>query len=592
LCYTAKNMEHDRKATGGVSSALIAACALALGAFVLAACDDSCNTSADCGSGEICKNGECVKSGCSPACAAGEACIGGRCIELPGDADSDAAPDADEGALEIEVPTEGSGDADRILPEPDAGPDAGDGIELELIGPLRVLETRFEADPLYTLIARATVTTSRLASVAIEFGPDESYGRQTARTAAGTEHRLAVVGLRAETLYHLWAVARAVDGGMAHGEDQIFTTGALPAGVPEMTVTIHDRERMQPGITLFGPYGEGDNGQGPQLVGVDETGEVVWYYYNPGDAQSYVADAKVLPDGHLLVQDSTGFRVITLSGETIHEIRFPIGPYSMFHHDVIPLPNGNFLALSREFREVEVGWNPEPIMAMGDVLLEISPQSEEVWGWSTFEHLDQQRYPDALSRTAKPFGAYGSVYDWTHGNGLFHRLDDDSILLSLRHQHWVIRIDRSTGDVVWRFGPGGDFELTDLEPLGDGLWPYGPHAPEWHPDGSLALYDNGNERPPDWPEVKFSRGAAYRLDEDLLEAEQIWSFRTEYFTRSLGDNDRLPNGNYLICAGGAAEDDGPARIVEVTGDEAAEAVWTLQIDDNTVYRATRIESFR
>ena len=551
------------------SGTLVAACAFVLCAFALFACDDFCNTSADCSSGEICKNGECVESGCSPPCAAGEACIGGRCLAFPGDADSDADPDA--------------GDTVELDPEPEPEP-APDGA-------LCVLDTRVEPDPVYTLIALVMVKTSRPASVAIEFGPDESYGTRTGRTAVGTEHRLVVVGMQAEKMYHLRAVAWAEDGGTVHGEDRTFTTGSLPAGIPEMTVTIHDHERMQPGITLFGPYGEGDNGQGPQLVGVDESGEVVWYYYNQGDAQSYVADAKVLADGHLLVQDSTGFLVITLGGETIHKIRLPAGPYFSFHHDAIPLPNGNFLALSREFREVEVDWNPELIMAYGDVLVEVTPRSEEVWVWSTFDHLDPQRYPDALSRTAKPYGANGWVYDWTHANGLFYRPDDDSILLSLRHQHWVVRIDRATTNIVWRFGPGGDFDLTNLEPPGGGLWSYAQHSPEWHPDRSLVLYDNGNERPPGWPEVKFSRGVAYRLDEALLEAEQIWSFRTEYFTRSLGDNDRLPNGNYLVCAGGAAEDGGPAQIIEVSGDEAAEVVWTLQIDDNTVYRATRIESF-
>ena len=33
------------------------------------------------------------------------------------------------------------------------------------------------------------------------------------------------------------------------------------------------------------------------------------------------------------------------------------------------------------------------------------------------------------------------------------------VVLSLRHQDWIIRIDRATGEVLWRLGDGGDFTL-------------------------------------------------------------------------------------------------------------------------------------
>lgn len=54
--------------------------------------------------------------------------------------------------------------------------------------------------------------------------------------------------------------------------------------------------------------------------------------------------------------------------------------------------------------------------------------------------------------------------DWTHSNALVYSPSDGNLLLSVRHQSWVLKIDYNngagTGNLLWRLGYQGDFALT------------------------------------------------------------------------------------------------------------------------------------
>ena len=144
----------------------------------------------------------------------------------------------------------------------------------------------------------------------------------------------------------------------------------------------------------------------------------------------------------------------------------------------------------------------------------------------------------------------------------------------------MYKIDYATGEVVWRLGEGGDFELTD------GVWFKEQHAPSLVEDGELLIYDNLGDG-------RIARAVQYRLDEDAMTAEQVWAYGGEdsaegWLSEYWGDADRLPNGNTLITAG--AND--LNSVFEVT--DEGELVWWLQHehagdeDDNTMYRSERI----
>jgi outer membrane protein assembly factor BamB len=425
-----------------------------------------------------------------------------------------------------------------------------------------------------TLAAVVTVETREPTTARIRVtGPEGSFTTPAGELA--TTHTLDVVGLHAETRYTLTPEVAVAGGPTVRGGGTPFTTGPLPPGIPAIDVTVLEPEAVAPGLTYFG-LGSAEE-DAPLYVAVDEKGEVVWYYQTETPQRVVDADVKLRPDGNLLLHLEDEVRLITQGGETVSSWVTPEG----YHHEAEPLPNGNVLVLVREVRTIDVPAQGGPQLVTGDAISELTPSGQEVWRWSTFDHLDTGRFPGRLSTSTDP---YTGGLDWTHSNAVVHDPGTNTLLLSVRSQHWIVKIDRATGRVLWRLGPGGDFQLEDGCPCD---WFYAPHAPELEPEGTILVYDNGNERP-DTP-VPYSRAVRIRVDESAMTARTVWSFTTPEFTAFLGDVDLLDQGNVLVTAGGVFMG-GTPRILEVTGGTDPRVVWELRVA-SLVYRATRIARF-
>ncbi len=133
---------------------------------------------------------------------------------------------------------------------------------------------------------------------------------------------------------------------------------------------------------------------------------------------------------------------------------------------------------------------------------------------------------------------------------------DDSWLLSLRNFSSIVKIDRSSGEVVW--GLGGvvnDFDITGTPFL---------HEHQFDLEGdSLLVFDNdglaGNQ----------SRVVEYDFDEEGRTAEEIWSYVPDpsIYCFVLGDVERMDGDDRLITWSAAGS------IERVT--QAGEQVWQL-----------------
>jgi len=218
----------------------------------------------------------------------------------------------------------------------------------------------------------------------------------------------------------------------------------------------------------------------------------------------------------------------------------------------------------------------------GSVLQEITQTGKAIWNWSTFDHLDTSHFPGPTSRS----WVSESGYDWTHANSVDYVKGRDAVLLSVRNHHHVVLVSRKTGRVVWRLGAEGDFSL-----VGAGEWFFNQHDASWLVDGSILLYDNGNERPGD---TLYSRAVIYKVDEQEMSVRQVWEYRTEVYTPFLGGAQLLHNGNVLVHLGGRPPNAGSvdtkaANVVEVTQTEPPEKVWELAVSDQfpSLYKASR-----
>jgi hypothetical protein len=214
-------------------------------------------------------------------------------------------------------------------------------------------------------------------------------------------------------------------------------------------------------------------------------------------------------------------------------------------------------------------------------------------------------YPGATQYPNYLYASHGEVHDWTHANAVILDEKNNRLIISIRHLDTVLAITYDAdsrgpaGTKLWRFGPkGSDFELED-----GGKWQLHQHAVELQPDGSILLYDNGNDRPNTNP--LYSRAVRYAIDDTGPKSSwtisQEWEYRptidgTPAYAFFVSDADRLSNGNVLVDTGGMIPTihGATAQIDEVVPAEGSggKVVFQLRLlaETSFIYRATRVSS--
>lgn len=377
-----------------------------------------------------------------------------------------------------------------------------------------------------------------------------------------------------EGVLEVWGVPREQDCDLSLSATSLATgrtatvTGAWRSGdlTDQVAISLAQGAPVED-LTILTPNPRGDAVLASlYAVGVDGAGEVVWAYTDDEGVDQH-RYARPMPDGTLWLLTAAGGRHITPGGRTLSEIANP--DLDDLTHDICPLPDGDILLLEKDTREIDVPALGGVVPVFGVDLVRLAPDGAVRWVWTSFDHLDTERFPGTLSQTVRSEG-----YDWLHANAVSLNPDGRTVLLSLRHQSWILQIDLGTGEVDWILGEGGDFTLTA------GEWFYNQHGPEMTERGTVLVYDNGNERPDEGR--RRSRAVEYRLDPDTREAAQIWEWPSPYYTSSFGNARLLEDGNILADVGNIQNS--AASVVELTPDGTV----SWQIDaDQMVYRAER-----
>lgn len=428
------------------------------------------------------------------------------------------------------------------------------------------------AHPDNTLMANADIALSESASVVIDYSAADTDTYSITDQQTAMDHEMTIVGMRSETIYTITATATFEDGTVLSGDSVQFTTGELPEGAPVVTLTT-SKDGSAGGVTFFGLSGQLDDGL-PVYWGIDEVGEIIWYLNS--DESTGVPIIRAVEPGVTLAFFQDSIQAITPAGEIVET--FSLSASSSYHHDARLLENGHIVALVAESQRVDGE------MLAGDKIVEFDATGNIIWEWSTFDHLDTTRFPGDLSTTETRSGAL----DWTHSNAICYIESEKSLLLSVRSQGWVIKIDHVTGDVIWIMGDSGgtdsSYENNDkFFTLESGEWMTGQHAAIVTSDDEILLYDNRNESN---GATLMSRAVKYRLDDLTLTAEQTWEGLATNYTSSMGDVDELSNGNVLVCAAGGRASSG-LNISEMASDASGEIIWSVSSDKN-IYRAERV----
>jgi arylsulfate sulfotransferase len=467
----------------------------------------------------------------------------------------------------------------------------------------------------HPLVAEVKFSAPCQGEAMVEFGPDTSYGRNTAWypvSPAAQPSSILVAGMRATTTYHMQAQVTCSSSRFV-SRDFSFTTGPLPANpFPTFRVSRPNpslQSLENPGIELINVTAPLTNVM--QTLFTDRDGNPIWFY-DVGQNNSPFP-LKLLPNGNVLIMidepTSSLLREVDLTGKTIREMEdarlaakvtaagFDFVP-AFYHHDMLPLANGHVLVLVAIIRPfTNLPGYPGTVEVMGDGIVDLDQNWNPVWAWNAFDYLDLNRHLNGLP-------------DWTHANGLEYLPSDGNLLLSLRHQSWVLKIDYSngsgTGTVVWRLGYQGDFALADAED--PSMWFAFQHFPSLvSQNGSetrLAIWDNGESRVLDNGATSctipsllqcYSRATIFDVHERARVADLLWSNDPGLFSVWGGSIQQLENGNveFDINAIGPVPDPNlAAEVQEVTQTANPQIVWKMEITPTIMYayRAYRVPS--
>jgi hypothetical protein len=326
------------------------------------------------------------------------------------------------------------------------------------------------------------------------------------------------------------------------------------------------------------------------IVATDLTGQVTWYYDNQAGFVVQLATA-LEPGGTMFLlgsDESSGsvLREIDLAGDVLSETNVEavdaqltargLPTVGFFHHEVERLPDETIAVFGQYQKDVDV--NGKPLTYSVDMVLVLNPDLQLTWAWDSAAHLDLQRLPPL------PDDIDGSNVDWTHSNSISWSPLDGDLIVSMRSQDWVIKIDYAygagDGHVVWRLGQDGDFTINSGDPY---PWFSHQHDAYYLDDSTLILFDDGNT-PAELTGDYNSRGQVLALDEQTMTATPVLNAYVGNYSAALGSAQRLADGHYVFTSGFLFDDGGNAygQTIEMLPDGTINYI--LQ-QDQLLYRS-------
>jgi outer membrane protein assembly factor BamB len=190
------------------------------------------------------------------------------------------------------------------------------------------------------------------------------------------------------------------------------------------------------------------------------------------------------------------------------------------HHDLIRLRNGNVLLMYRH------------IAGLTDYLLEVDRKARVVWTWRSSDHL--REYFKPVPKNPVDLTHLNSVQElppnkWFDGGD--ERFRPGNLLISSRQLDAIFVIDRTTGDVVWKYDRGLDCQHEALM------------IPKGHPGaGNIMVFNNGHDNI-----YRYRRSSVEEINPQTNALE--WQYANDYFFSCVGGTEQsLPNGNVFIAS--------------------------------------------
>ena len=224
-------------------------------------------------------------------------------------------------------------------------------------------------------------------------------------------------------------------------------------------------------------------------------------------------------------------------------------------------------------RDLSSVGGPKDGVVVDSIVQEIDIETGEVlFEWHSLEHVGLDESYRTLSKRHLRIFPTNKVFDYFHLNSI--DVDhDNNLLVSARNTFTVYKIERKSGDIMWRLGgKKSDFEM------GPGTRTAWQHDARRQPDGTITILDNGGLRA-----NEKSYGLVLKLDMDEMTAVLVrkYAHPVKLLAATMANMQVLPNDHVFIGWGGQP------LFSEFSGD--GELLFDASFSDtkNESYRAFR-----
>lgn len=296
---------------------------------------------------------------------------------------------------------------------------------------------------------------------------------------------------------------------------------------------------------------------------IDMKGDIVHHWIIPGAVKLH---GELLPNGNLLCSVSErGIKNplgLVFAVSTVMELDWDSNVVWRYEdpyhdcHDRCRLKNGNTLLMRYKALTAEkqsqikggVAGTEHNGQMFTLVLVEVTPEGNII---------DEMDLSKVLDPETDQITTYGTRELWPGLNSI-EEMADGKIISTSYNLSTCYMWDRTERKVAWRYGQG-DEKISF------------PHDPQPLKNGNILIFDNGRYYAPDadgktnYFPPDFSRV----VEVDPNTCKTVWEYRADnpvdFYSTYISSNQRLDNGNTLICEGATG------RIFEVTS--AGEIVW-------------------
>ncbi len=321
---------------------------------------------------------------------------------------------------------------------------------------------------------------------------------------------------------------------------RVWTFRSRPDLSPPVVDVTTQAHHTAPGYIIIAPK------WGGSMI-IDDRGQVVWF--RPvASTDVPVRDLKVqnYRGGPVLTWEEGDYVIADSSYREITRVRAGNGHKGDHHEFLITSQDTALITIyDRVPRNLSSVGGPEDGMVVDGIVQEVDIEAGEVlFEWHSLDHIGlEETYVEPLKGSKKPF-------DYFHINSIDVD-DDNNLLICARNTSGVYKIDRESGEVIWRLGG----KKSDFEMGPDTQTAY-QHDARRQRDGTISIFDNGDTvfDNRDVPTVvEESRGVVLELDEEKMTATLVHEYAhpDKYFAHAGGNMQVLPNGNVFIGWGRA-----------------------------------------